>query len=98
MQVLAILTDGTVTVISQEMGMKIEDVTPDQLGHSKRGRITKNNTIVLDGASDKGMINKQCELIRSIIETTKSDSSVRSYWNVWQDCRGRCRNQGGWCK
>jgi len=71
MQDLAALTGGT--VISEEMGMKIEEVTPEQLGSCKRLTVTKNDTIVLDGGGDKSLISERCELIRSGIETTKSD-------------------------
>merc|ERR1712087_354329 len=71
MQDLAILTGGT--VISEEVGMKIEEVTPDQLGSCKRLKVTKNDTIVLDGAGEKTLIEERCEFIRSSIETTKSD-------------------------
>merc|ERR1712127_762653 len=71
MQDLAILTGGT--VISEEVGMKIESVTPEQLGSSKRVKVTKNDTIVLDGAGDKTTIEERCEFIRTGIETTKSD-------------------------
>jgi len=71
MQDLAILTGGT--VISQDIGMKIEEVTPEQLGSAKRVRITKNDTIVLDGSGDKSLIGERCDLIRSGIDTTKSD-------------------------
>lgn len=71
MQDLAILTGGT--VISEEIGMKIEDVTPDQLGSCKRLKVTKNDTIVMDGAGEKSLIEERCEFIRSGIDTTKSD-------------------------
>lgn len=71
MQDLAILTGGT--VISEEVGMKIEEVTPEQLGTAKRVKVTKNDTIVLDGAGDKSLIEERCELIRNGIDTTKSD-------------------------
>lgn len=71
MQDLAILTGGT--VISEEIGMKIDQVTPEQLGSAKRVKITKNDTIVLDGAGDKSLIGERCDLIRSGIDTTKSD-------------------------
>merc|ERR1712157_416045 len=66
MQDLAILTGGT--VISEEVGMKIEDVTPDQLGSCKRLKVTKNDTIVLDGAGETWDINERCDLIRASIE------------------------------
>merc|ERR1711966_602686 len=71
MQDLAILTGGT--VISEELGHKIEEVNPDMLGRCKRVKVTKNDTIVLDGAGEKASIDERCELIRSSIEATKSD-------------------------
>lgn len=71
MQDLAILTGGT--VISEELGMKLEDTTPEHLGSSKKITVTKNDTVILDGAGDKAGIDERCELLRSSIETTKSD-------------------------
>lgn len=71
MQDLAILTGGT--VISEEMGMKLEETTPEHLGKCKKVTITKNDTVVLDGSGDTSSISERCELIRSSIETTKSD-------------------------
>ena len=71
MQDLAVLTGGT--VISEEMGMKLEEVTPNDLGRCKKCTITKNDTVVLGGAGDKDAITERCELIRNSIETTKSD-------------------------
>merc|ERR1712176_1696212 len=71
MQDLAILTGGT--VISEETGMKVETATPEQLGSCKRLKVTKNDTIVLDGAGEKTLIEERCEFIRTGIETTKSD-------------------------
>jgi len=71
MQDLAILTGGT--VISEEMGMKLEETTPEHLGKCKKVTITKNDTVVLDGAGDSSGIEERCELIKSSIESTKSD-------------------------
>lgn len=71
MQDLAVLTGGA--VISEEMGMKVEEVTPDQLGQCKKVTITKNDTVVLDGFGEKSALDERCELIRSSIEDTKSD-------------------------
>ena len=71
MQDLAILTGGT--VISEEMGMKLEETTPQHLGRCKKVTITKNDTVVLDGSGDTSAITERCELIRNSIETTKSD-------------------------
>merc|ERR1712238_7570 len=71
MQDLALLTGGT--IISEEMGMKLEDVQPHHLGSCKRLTVTKNDTVVLDGSGEKDTINERCELIRDSIESTKSD-------------------------
>merc|ERR1712157_671301 len=71
MQDLAILTGGT--VVSEDIGMKLEDVTPDQLGSCKRLKVTKNDTVVLDGSGNRDDIQERCDLIRSSIDTTKSD-------------------------
>jgi len=71
MQDLAILTGGT--VVSEETGMKLEDVQPHHLGSCKKLTVTKNDTVVLDGAGEKDSIQERCELIRASIETTKSD-------------------------
>lgn len=71
MQDLAILTGGT--VISEETGMKLEEVQPHHLGSCKKLNVTKSDTVVLDGAGDKAAIDERCELIRESIETTKSD-------------------------
>merc|ERR1712157_107477 len=71
MQDLAILTGGT--VISEEMGMKLEEVTPEQLGRCKKIEVDKNNTVVLGGAGDTEGIKERCDLIKHSIETTKSD-------------------------
>merc|ERR1712085_12514 len=64
---------GGGTVVSEEMGMKLEDVTPDQLGKAKKVTITKNDTVILDGAGESEHITERCELIKSSIELTKSD-------------------------
>ena len=71
MQDLAVLTGGT--VVSEEMGMKLEEVQPAHLGRCKKVTVTKNDTVVLDGGGDKDSLQERCELIRNGIETTKSD-------------------------
>ena len=71
MQDLAVLTGGT--VISEETGMKLEDVTPEHLGSCKRLTVSKNDTVVLDGAGEQSTISERCELITASIEATKSD-------------------------
>lgn len=71
MQDIALLTGGT--VVSEETGMKLEDVQPSHLGRCKKVEVDKNNTVILDGGGDKAGITERCELIRHSIETTKSD-------------------------
>merc|ERR1712157_128818 len=71
MQDLAVLTGGT--VISEEMGMKLEEVTPEQLGRCKKIEVDKNNTVVLGGSGDTEGLKERCDLIKHSIETTKSD-------------------------
>ena len=71
MQDLALLTGGT--VISEEMGMKLEEVTPEQLGKCKKIEVDKNNTVILGGSGDTEGLKERCDLIKHSIETTKSD-------------------------
>jgi len=71
MQDLAILTGAT--VISEDMGMKLEETQPIHLGKCKKVTITKNDTVILGGGGEPDTIGERCELIRNGIETTKSD-------------------------
>ena len=71
MQDLAVLTGGT--VISDELGMKLETVTMDMLGDAKKITITKDTTTIIDGAGDKAEIASRVTQIRSQIEDTDSD-------------------------
>src|SRR5690606_4205523 len=60
-------------VISEDLGIKLENVTLDMLGSAKRIRITKDDTTVIDGAGDKKEIDARCNQIRAQIEETTSD-------------------------
>merc|ERR1712157_486608 len=71
MQDIAILTGGT--VISEDIGMKLEEVTPNHLGQCKKLTVTKNDTVILDGSGDTSSIQERCDLIKASIESTKSD-------------------------
>merc|ERR1712019_102544 len=71
MQDISILTGGT--VISEEIGMKLEDVQTEHLGSCKKLTVTKNDTVVLDGSGSKESISLRCELIRNSIDTTASE-------------------------
>ena len=71
LQDIAILTGGQ--VISDELGMKIENVTLDMLGTAKRVEITKEDTTIIDGAGEKDLIAARTAQIRKEIEETTSD-------------------------
>jgi len=68
---LAILTNGT--VIAEEVGLSLEKATIDDLGSAKRIQITKEETIVIDGAGDQKGIESRVNQIRAQIEETSSD-------------------------
>ena len=68
---IAILTNGT--VISEEVGIKLDSVTLEMLGTAKRVEITKEETTIVDGAGDKGDIDARCSQIRAQAEETASD-------------------------
>ncbi len=68
---MAVLTGGQ--VISEELGMKIENVTLDMLGTAKRIEVTKDDTTIIDGAGNKEDIKARTTQIKKEIEATKSD-------------------------
>jgi len=68
---IAILTGGT--VISEELGLKLETVTLKDLGRCKRAEVDKENTTLIDGAGDKKSIEGRIKSIRAQIEDTTSD-------------------------
>ncbi|PIN04117.1 Mitochondrial chaperonin, Cpn60/Hsp60p [Handroanthus impetiginosus] len=71
LQDLAVLTGGQ--VITEELGMNLDDVELDLLGSCKKVTISKDDTVVLDGAGEKKSIEERCEQIRSAIELSTSD-------------------------
>ena len=68
---IAILTGGQ--VISEDLGIKLENVTLDMLGQAKRVRCEKENTTIIDGAGQKADIEGRCTQIRQQVEETTSD-------------------------
>ncbi len=68
---IAILTSGQ--VISEDLGIKLENVTLDMLGTAKRVHITKEETTIIEGAGRKSVIQARCNQIRAQIEETSSD-------------------------
>lgn len=70
MQDLAVLLGSQ--VISEEIGMKLEDTTADMLGSAKLITITKDDTIIMDGAGSKDEIAERCDSIRDLVAQTTS--------------------------
>ncbi|MCA1297730.1 chaperonin GroEL [Stappia indica] len=68
---IAILTGGT--VISEDLGIKLENVTLDMLGTAEKVSITKETTTIVDGAGDKADIEGRVGQIKAQIEETTSD-------------------------
>jgi chaperonin GroEL len=68
---IAILTGGQ--VISEDLGIKLENVTLDMLGQAKRVRVEKENTTIIDGGGQKADIEGRCTQIRQQIDETTSD-------------------------
>jgi len=68
---IAILTKGQ--VISEDLGIKLESVTVDMLGRSKKVIIDKENTTIVDGAGNKKDIEARCGQIRQQVDETTSD-------------------------
>ena len=71
LQDIAILTGGQ--VISDDLGMKLENVGIDMLGRAKKVSINKDNTTIVDGSGDKAEIEARVAQIRAQIEETTSD-------------------------
>jgi chaperonin GroEL len=68
---IAILTGGT--VVSEDLGIKLENVTPADLGRAKRVTMDKDTTTLVDGAGAKEKIKARIEEIRTQLEKTTSD-------------------------
>ncbi len=71
LQDIAILTGGQ--VVSEDLGIKLENVTMDMLGTAKRVNITKDDTTLVDGAGEKADIEARVGQIKKQIEDTTSD-------------------------
>jgi len=68
---MAILTGGT--VVAEELGLKLENVTLNDLGRAKRIEVEKENTTIIDGAGETSQIEGRIKSIRQQIEETTSD-------------------------
>lgn len=68
---IAILTGGE--VITSDLGLELKDVTVEQLGNAKQVKVTKENTIIVDGAGNKQEIADRVAAIRKAIEDSTSE-------------------------
>ena len=68
---IAVLTSGE--FISEDRGLKLENIQLKQLGHAKTVRVEKENTTIIDGAGKKADIQKRIEQIRAQMEQTESE-------------------------
>ncbi len=68
---IATLTGAT--VISEELGLKLDKTTPDQLGRAKRVKVTKEETTIVDGGGKPEVIKGRIEQIKKQVEDTDSD-------------------------
>ena len=73
---IAILTGGQ--AITEDLGLKLENVTLKDLGRAKRITIDKDNTTIVDGAGKKADIDARVKQIRAQIEETTSTTTARS--------------------
>ncbi len=71
LQDIAILTGGK--VISEDLGIKLENVKIEDLGRAKKVTIDKDNTIIIDGAGDKDALKARVKTLRAQIEDSSSD-------------------------
>ncbi len=71
LQDIAVLTGGQ--VISEDLGIKLENVSMDMLGSAKRVSINKDDTVIVDGVGKKKEIQARCTQIRQQTEETSSD-------------------------
>jgi chaperonin GroEL len=68
---IAVLTGGE--LISEDLGIQLENVTIEQLGKARRVEIDKDNTTIIDGAGKREQVQKRCDQIRSQMDQTKSE-------------------------
>lgn len=71
LQDMAVLTGAQ--VVSEDLGMRLDTTTVEHLGTTKKVTITKDDTIMLDGAGARDAIEERCDLLRSSIEASTSD-------------------------
>ena len=89
LQDIAVLTGGQ--AISEDLGIKLENVTLAMLGNAKKVMIDKENTTIVNGAGKKSDIEARIAQIKAQIEETTSDYDRRSSRSVWPSSRAASR-------
>ncbi|MEL7624184.1 MAG: chaperonin GroEL [Clostridiales bacterium] len=74
---IAILTGGS--VVSEELGLKLENATLDMLGQAAKIRVGKENTTIVEGKGEKSMIDARINQIKSLMEETTSEFEKEKY-------------------
>ena len=82
---IAILTGGE--VITEEMGLKLENTQVSQLGHARRVVVSKDTTTIIDGAGEKTAIEGRINQIRPRSRTPTPTSTARSSRSAWRSSR-----------
>lgn len=77
MEDIAILTGGQ--VISEELGIKLENATVDMLGQAAKVRVSKENTTIVEGKGSKADIEARIKQIKSLMEETNSEFDKEKY-------------------
>ena len=96
LQDIAILTGGQ--AISEDLGIKLENVKLDMLGKANRVMIDKENTTIVNGAGEKKDIEGRIAQIKAEIEETTSDYDREKLQERLAKTRGRrCGYPGRWC-
>ena len=85
---IGILTGGQ--VISEDLGIKLENVTLNMLGKAKKVLIEKENTTIVEGAGKKADIVGRCNQIRAQVEETTSDYDREKLQETSGEACGRC--------
>ena len=93
LQDIAVLTGGQ--MISEDLGIKLENVTLDMLGRAKKVSITKDDTTIVDGAGKKADIEARMAQISQQIEDTTSDYDKREAAGAAGQARRRRRRDQG---
>ena len=86
---IAILTGGT--YISSELNMNLPDTQITDLGTARQIKVTKDNTVIVDGAGDANEIKARIAEIKNTISVTTSDYDKEK---LQEAVRRRCRHQG----